>query len=185
MFRAPSYMVSLRAKIIGHVPADEFKKAIEDARKRHASLAVRVGLDEDSNGWFITDNVPEIPIRVLIRQDDSHWLRTIETENRIPFDFERGPLVRFVLLTSPHSKQPISDLIVCCHHCICDGLSLCYIIRDILSFLTNPNHAIEENPFPSPLSEKTLPKTSRLNYIFKKFISPINKKWTKKNIHFK
>ena len=184
MFRAPSYMVSLRAKIVGYVPADEFKKAVENARKRHPLLGVRVVLDEDSNGWFIADNVPEIPIRVFSRQDDSHWLRAIEAENRIPFNFDKGPLVRFVLLNCTDLKYQISDMIVCCHHGICDGLSLCYIIRDILSYLTNPNHTIEQNSLPSPLSEKTLPKTSRLNTIFKGFVSPINKKWIKKNIHF-
>ena len=52
MLRAPSYMVSMRARIIGHIPDKKFEKAVQNARKRHPFLGVRVVFDEDSKFDF-------------------------------------------------------------------------------------------------------------------------------------
>ncbi|NLE05543.1 MAG: hypothetical protein GX638_12185 [Crenarchaeota archaeon] len=44
---------------------------------------------------------------------------------------QRSPLIRFIVLNSNKS----TELIILCHHVICDGLSLTYLAKDIATFL--------------------------------------------------
>ena len=57
--------VVMVAKIKGMIKEDELHKAVEALRKRHALLAVRVYFDEQNFGWFTTDNVPIVAVRVI------------------------------------------------------------------------------------------------------------------------
>ncbi len=52
----------------------------------------------------------------------------------MPFEPERGPLIRFVLVRS----KEVSELIAFSQHSICDGISLANLLRDILARYANP-----------------------------------------------
>ena len=65
------------------------------------------------------------------------------------FDFEKGPLIRFILLKSTE----ISDLIIIGQHAICDGISLTNLIQDIMLLLSEPETKVKKIEPILPTSE--------------------------------
>lgn len=183
MLRGPSYINSLCARVRGQITPTAFRQAVQRLRRKHLLLGVRISEDERGFPWFVSDDVPEIPVRTIIRQDDCHWQRVIISENRIGFDVETGPLARFTLLRSA-GEEPVSDIVICCQHSSCDGLSVCYLIHDLLSCLSNPEHPMEAYPLPPSYSAATIPGVTPKYVIFGLLASVMNGLWRRKGIRF-
>jgi NRPS condensation-like uncharacterized protein len=122
-FRAPEANVSLVIRLKGRVDEDNLKLALTGVAKIHPLLHARCITDENQDAWFIIDEPRELTLKVLPRNLDDDWKTAIQNEYRTPFDFEKGPLIRFVLLKSSET----SDLLIYCQHTICDGLSLSHL----------------------------------------------------------
>ncbi|MFX0043428.1 MAG: hypothetical protein ACFE8L_10990, partial [Candidatus Hodarchaeota archaeon] len=136
---APNANVSVIARIIGTISETQLKNALSKAQLMHPLLSARVVFDNDRIAWFYEDNVPEIPLKVVRRISDYQFIEVIQNEHKIPFDIFTGPLIRFILVQS----NDISDIIVFCLHTICDGTALANLLRDILTFIANPNMEIK------------------------------------------
>ena len=77
----------------------------------------------------------------------------------------------------------ISELIILCHHIICDGLSLAYLARDILVYLGD--FTIYPEPLAiTPVTVDTLPSEVVPSGLVKFFINRINQKWAAEIVHF-
>jgi NRPS condensation-like uncharacterized protein len=100
--------------------------------------------------------------------------------SQVPFDFEIHPAIRFILVQSPS----ISELIILCHHILCDGMSLAYLARDLLVHLGDPNREVEVLPDPIQINLNNIPKEVSLNPIVKFFLRRINKQWKEDQIFF-
>lgn len=124
----PGCNVCIVARITGNVSEHELSHAMDMARSIHPLIGAKIVFDELHDSWFSNDNVPALPLRVTKRTSDTQWFEEIQCEQRIPFELEKGPLIRFILLHSPD----VSDLIVVCNHSICDGMALANLVRDIL-----------------------------------------------------
>jgi NRPS condensation-like uncharacterized protein len=172
--------VVMVAKISGAVDVEQITAVLDSLRKRHALLAVRVVIDENDVAWYVTEGVPEFSINTIPRQAEDQWLQTVIAECKTSFPIETGPLVRFSLL---HSAEK-SELVICAHHAICDGMSLTYLIRDILQHLAEPDREVEILPEPPAITRDTVPSPPRTNFIAKGVIGLLNKMWARKNIRF-
>lgn len=172
--------VVMAARISGHVDLEEMRSTVEKLRARHALLAVRVTIDSDDKAWYTTKDVPTLPFRTIERKTDSQWLDVAVEEYRTSFPMDIGPLVRFALV---HSDQ-VSELIICGHHAICDGISLAYLIRDILEHLATPSDAVEQLPLPPAVDCETVPNPPSRGFLAKAVISLMNHAWRKKNLRF-
>jgi len=172
--------VVMAAKIKGAVEIERLSTVLDSLRKRHALLAVRVVIDENEMAWYVTDNVPEFTINTIPRQKEHQWLQTALEECKTSFPIETGPLVRFSLLHSPEG----SDLVVCAHHSICDGMSLTYLIRDILQQLAEPGRTVEILPEPPAITTDTVPSPPPANFMAKGVMGLFNKLWARQNISF-
>jgi NRPS condensation-like uncharacterized protein len=120
--------VMMVAKIRGTVNVEQLAAVLDSLRKRYALLAVRVVIDNNDIAWYVAEDVPEFTINTIPRNAQDQWLQTVVEECKTSLPIETGPLIRFSLLHSPER----SDLVICAHHAICDGMSLTYLIRDIL-----------------------------------------------------
>jgi NRPS condensation-like uncharacterized protein len=131
---------SLNARIKGQIHIEQLSQAL--AQVRHAHPLLRSKIEVDSNGipHFIEATAP-IPLRVVARQNDQQWEREVETELSQSFDYTVAPLARVVLL---HSEDTC-DLIFTCYHAIADGLSIAYVIRDILQALNSDLPSISDS----------------------------------------
>ena len=142
-------------------------------QQRHFNLRVRIREDDDHQLWFTTEGVQEIPVEVVDRESDRHWIEVCREAAQIPFEFETRPAIRFILVHSP----AVSELVILCHHILCDGLSLAYLARDLMTCLGEPDRALEALPDPAPISPSTMPPGISLNPIARFFIRRLNRKW--------
>jgi NRPS condensation-like uncharacterized protein len=172
--------VVMVAKIKGAVDVARLAAVLDSLRTRHALLAVRVVIDANDIAWYVSAGVPEFTINTIPRQAEDQWLQIAIEECKTSFPFETGPLVRFSLLHSPER----SDLVVCAHHAICDGISLTYLIRDILQQLAEPDREVEILPEPAAITRDTVPSPPPSNFIARGIIGLFNKLWTRQNIRF-
>ena len=178
--RSPFSIVTMVARIKGNVSESTLRNAVSKVRGRHPNLRVRIVEDDDHAPWFTSEGVKEIPVEIVRRESDDHWIQLVQEASQIPFEFDERPAIRFILVQSPSE----SELIVLCHHIICDGLSLAYLARDLMVHLGDPTREVEVLPDPVPIDSDNLPKEVSLNPIVKFFINRINKKWDREKIYF-
>jgi NRPS condensation-like uncharacterized protein len=131
--------VTLSATIKGSLNIDLLTKALEWLQLRHSRLRVRIITSNQNQPQFSSENVPPIPLRVIERQGEDRWCQEMKEELCRPLNWSQEPLLRVLLLHSPN----ISNLIITFHHCIGDGLSGTYLIRDILQFIDRPDNPPE------------------------------------------
>jgi len=180
-FWTPYSNVSMITKINGDVSPEKLRFAINTVQKMHPLLGTRIVFDEDHNAWFSTDNVPQPSLKIIDRVSDTHWFKELQHEITIPFDLEKGPMIRFMLI---HSEN-VSELVIICNHSICDGMALAYLVRDLLGYHENPEKEIKVVP---PLNMTDfLPKKgfSIPSIMMRLFISQANRKWKKNPYTFK
>ncbi|MBB5646221.1 condensation domain-containing protein [Pedobacter cryoconitis] len=123
------------AKIKGSVDIEDLQLALLKVQARHPLLNVNVREDETGIPYFITnENIGQIPVRISNRYTDEDWEKQTSVECLTPFDAKSGPLMRVVYLKSPEA----SNLIMVCHHCICDGRAILTLLDETLRLLAEP-----------------------------------------------
>jgi NRPS condensation-like uncharacterized protein len=177
---SPFSTVTVVARIKGDITVDMLMNAVQKVQQRHANLRVRIKWDDEHNLWFTSEDVKGIPVEIISRESENHWMKIHQEASQIPFRFNERPAIRFTLVHSPD----ISELIILCHHIICDGLSLAYLARDLMVNLGDPAREAEILPDPVPIDRNNLPKGVSVSPVVKFFINRINKGWQKDKVHF-
>lgn len=170
----------MAARIRGTIEPGELRSAVESLRRRHALLAVRFVLEGGGAARYEAAGVGEISVRVIDAVDSDSWLRAARQELVTSFPIEEGPLVRFVLVRSPSH----SDLVVAGHHAICDGISLTFLIRDVLEVLTDADRQPEVLPPPPPIDHTTVPDPPGTGLLERWLMGLFNRKWRKQGVSF-
>jgi NRPS condensation-like uncharacterized protein len=176
----PNANVVMAARIEGSLSAEELGAAVSKVRQRHPLLGARVQIDQHQTGWFTSQSVPAIPIRVVPRPAPDRWIEVAIEEHRQAFSYEIGPLIRIALLPSDGS----SDMIVTAHHAICDGLSLAYLVRDILRHVAEPDRPVERLPVPPLINGSMMPVSVSGGLLSRLGIKIVNWAWERKDIAF-
>jgi NRPS condensation-like uncharacterized protein len=178
--RSPFSIVTMVARIKGNVSEEMLKSAVAKAQLRHALLRVRIKEDTDHGQWFTSKGVQEIPVEILPRQSENDWIRIHAEASKIPYEFGSRPAIRFVLIQSPN----VSELIILCHHIICDGMSLAYLARDLMVHLGDPARDVEVLPAPAPITLDNLPSDVSQSGLRKFFINRMNQQWAEEGVYF-
>ena len=128
------------ARIRGTVFPENLRHALSRIQAKHPLLGAGVVTDKKGHPWFTTnEHITGIPVRKVSRQSDNDWQRESMQEWATPFDMQNGPLCRVVWIQSPE----VSELILVCHHCICDGGSVATILQELLALLDQPDQPME------------------------------------------
>jgi NRPS condensation-like uncharacterized protein len=178
--RSPCSIVTLVARIKGDVSERLLRDAVGKVRQRHPNLRVRIAEDADGQPWFTSEGAEEIPIEIVARESDVHWIEVAQESCRIPFEFEKRPPIRFILVQSPST----SELIIVSHHIICDGLSLAYLARDLMIHVGSPAREVEVLPDAVPMERDSIPEDVSVNAVVRFFINRTNKRWEDEKIVF-
>ena len=178
--RSPSAIVAVVARIKGNISERMLINAISQVQQRHPNLRVRIKEDSARDPWFTSEGVKEIPVEIVPRESDAHWIKVYHEACQIPFEFDARPAIRFILVQSPLK----SELLILCHHIICDGLSLAYLARDLMVHLGDSTQAVDLLPDPVPIDRDNIPSEVSLNPIVRFLINRINQKWVKEKIYF-
>jgi len=167
------FNVVMAASIRGNVDTERLPGALKKLRNRHPLLASSVELDDDNIAWFVTENVPEPALKIIPRKHEKQWVKTAEDLFKNSFSIEEGPLCCFILI---HSSEA-SELIICAHHAVCDGMSMTYLIRDILQYIQQPDAKVEPPPDPPVIDSNTVPDPLSLKPVQRMIIKWINRIW--------
>lgn len=178
--RSPFSTVTVVARITGNVSESILSGAISKVQQRHPHLRVRIAEDANGEPRFTSQSVGEIPVKVVPRASDSQWIGLVQEACQIPFEFEARPAIRFVLVQSERT----SELIILCHHIICDGMSLAFLARDLMVHLGDPTREAEQLPDPVPVDRDSIPDEVRLNAFVRFIINRMNKKWENDKVVF-
>jgi Uncharacterized protein containing a NRPS condensation (elongation) domain len=181
-FRIPNN-VSIVATINGTIHEDDLIRVLKEITTMHPLTGVRIVVDSNHDAWFTDEGAEPLLLKVTPRKSSRQWIDIIENESNIPFNFENGPLIRFILVKS----KEVSDLIVICQHSICDGISLTNIVQDIVFLLNNPKTCIEriDPVLPVPENFPTVPLRFKLKLLKNRLIMDrINQKWNKQRTIF-
>ncbi|MES0344016.1 MAG: condensation domain-containing protein [Anaerolineales bacterium] len=168
------------ARINGNVSEDMLKNAVDKVQQRHALLRVRIKDDNEHAQWFTSDGVQEIPIEIVPRKSENDWIKIHAEASKVPFDFENRPAIRFILVQSLDA----SELIILCHHIICDGMSLAYLARDLMVHLGDPGREVEVLPAPPVIDLDNLPSDVSQSGLVKTVINRMNQKWAEESVFF-
>ncbi len=171
--RSPFAVVSIVARLRGHVTEGTLRDALVQVSRRHPNLRSRIVDDAGGNLWLTSDGASELEVTCVPRQSENHWIRVVQDSCRTPFDFPVRPAIRFILLQSPS----VSELVIVCHHILCDGLSLAYLARDLLTQMGNPDYHVDVLPDPLPIKLSDMPRGLSLNPLVRLVIGRMNKKW--------
>ena len=142
--RSPYSIVAVVTRIKGNVTQSLLANAVSKVQQRHPNLRVRIEEDAEHRPWFTSEGVQDIPIEVVPRASKDQWIQVYHEACRVPFEFDKRPAIRFILVQSAAE----SELILFCHHIICDGLSLAYLARDLMVHIGDPTRDVEVLPDP-------------------------------------
>jgi len=177
---SPFSVVTMVARIKGKVTETMLKRAVVKIQQRHTLLRVRIIADEKHSHWFTSKGVQEIPVEVVARQAENDWIHIHTEAVKVPFEFDTRPAIRFILVQSP----TVSEVIILCHHIICDGLSLAYLARDLLVHLGDPARKVEILPDPQPISLENFPEDVKQSRLVKFMVQRMNQKWAEQQVVF-
>jgi len=177
---SPFSVVAMVFRIKGHITKIQLEHAINSVQKKHLLLQVRITSDENNTKVFTTENVGSIKFETISMESENHWMDVYHKQCAIPFEFEKNPCIRFILLQS-ESK---CDLIIFSHHIICDGLSLSYLGRDILDSIGNPNGSKPEILNTTHVNKDNLPDGLKQNRFLNRIYRKINKKYADEKVLF-
>ncbi|WP_353718423.1 condensation domain-containing protein [Dyadobacter sp. 676] len=146
------------ATIEGNISLEQVNEALAKIQNRHPLLRTNVRRSKTNVPIFVTNpQVQPIPVEVTDRTSDIHWQDVSRREWEKRFDLENGPAARLIWLRS----EPVSDLLLVCPHCVCDGSGFVTLMRELLTLLDDPEVPLE--PYEGILSIDSLVPASVRN----------------------
>jgi hypothetical protein len=137
------YDMVLALEVRGTLPPERLRAALDKAQRRHPLLGVNTELGPGGLPWFTSDGVGPIPLAVVDGADAGETQRLAERDLGATFDRDRAgaaraPLMR-VTLVRPRDPEGPTGLIFTSQHIVADGLSMVFLVRDLLGFLDEPD----------------------------------------------
>ncbi|HWW42163.1 phthiocerol/phthiodiolone dimycocerosyl transferase family protein [Pedobacter sp.] len=130
-------------KIRGDFSLENLRAALAKVQQKHPLLRARIQEDAKGIPHFTSSNhLSEIPVRVVDRQSDEDWKQESEREWSALFDDKDLPLARVVWIKG----ASVSDLILVCPHCVCDGTTFVALMTEVLQLLDQPDREIGSYP---------------------------------------
>jgi len=118
-------------EISGAISSEALQQALDAVQERHPLLSVRINGSNDKYPIFEKTQQVKIPVRVVSKTSDSQLEDELSEELHKPFNGAVPPLMRTVLIED--DLRP--TIILSIHHSLADGMSILYVIRDLLQLL--------------------------------------------------
>ena len=122
-------------KIRGTVLSERLHSALAKIQQKHPLLHSAIkGSGKRIPHFVSSPDIGGIPVRVVERKGDNHWKEESKAEWGKLFCEINMPLARIVWLQGPE----VSELMLVCPHCICDGKSIVTLMEELLLLLDHP-----------------------------------------------
>lgn len=164
----PNINIVMKVTIGGNPSVADIKKAIGCAVRANESLNCKIVLSD--NGFAGYERLEQPVYSVEVRNQP--WAEIArEQESRI-FHLAAGELVRFFLLAG----ESDTELLIIAHHLAGDGLSIVYLIEDIMNALAG--NELEFKPM-QIISADSFPQKTEMHPTAKIYLNGLNRKWRK------
>jgi len=143
-----AYNTPMAVRMQGSLERAAVQAALDALVARHESLRT-VFVEAEGLPWQRILPAAPVPIGFedLSGQDHAAQMRKLEAEAFVPFDLERGPLLR-ARLFKVHAQEHLLSLTL--HHIVSDGWSMSLLVREFAAAYnaaaTGQTHAIEPLP---------------------------------------
>lgn len=174
---APFYTVGMAIRIGGDVPPDLVRRVLAKLQVLYPPLASRVRLDARGAAYLTTAGVGEFPLQVREKHSEDDWAGVFLEQEKIPFDFQCGPIARFFLLRGDQS----SDLIVIAPHVVCDGYSISQVMGDAVALLNDPEREVSMPAVSPAVTWKTVRHSFTDNLPLRGLARLVNCFWPKRS----
>lgn len=142
-----NFVIAARISCVASSLTEPFlRKALDILQEKHPPLKCRIKDKEFPE--YTSEDVPQIPLHVIERKGDEHWIEIAEKEMFEPLPWRTGPMVRVVLLNSKDKY----DLLVGFCHIIADATSGVNFVQNLLSIVDKLSRGVDLKPEP-PLPE--------------------------------
>jgi NRPS condensation-like uncharacterized protein len=151
---APFNAVSVLSLTNGPNP-ETLQKAFHVLQQRHFLLRVQI-LKSKNHYNYESEGTPQIPLRIVYREKDNHWISLAEQELNRGFDLVPGPLVRCTYLVSS-GQDSDCEILLTFHHSIVDAASAIHFLHNLLSLSADfemGNSIDDLSPLPLLLPEE-------------------------------
>ncbi|NJC96928.1 MAG: hypothetical protein FIB03_11435 [Anaerolineae bacterium] len=157
---APFHIVSV-LRLANAPEPHAIRRSLQLLQSRHPFLSARL-LEERGVTYFASLVEPRLPLKILPRWNDEHWIQLteVELENRI--DLTTGPMFRCTYLYN--SDQPQAEIIFAISHFIADSASVSRLMQELL---TNCASASDKNSHTVKLLSPAPPAESRFPSAFR------------------
>jgi hypothetical protein len=137
------YNMVVAVQVRGDFKPDRLGEALEKVQRRHPLLKVNIDVGSDGRPSFSSDGVGAIPVAVLEPSEPDAIQRLVETELASTFTTgepgsPRLPLLRVSLLV-PRDDAQSTGVVFTAQHVVADGLSMVFLVRDLLRFMDEPD----------------------------------------------
>ncbi|NEP59264.1 MAG: hypothetical protein F6K31_19985 [Symploca sp. SIO2G7] len=148
-------------RVRGSLEIQVIKQSLFLLQQRHPYLQMHIAKNTDGM-YFVTQEINEIPLRIVEKTKENQWLEVIEEELNHKIDSLRSPLIKLAYIPAAIGSD-LFDLIFTIHHSISDGVSLIQLCREFLNYCASitDGKQVEVDQLPvSPPVEKFLAKVS-------------------------
>ena len=170
----PNVNVVLAARIRRFLGKEEIENALPPLRSRHPMLAVRVEIRDGNRAYFSSSGV-DLP--QVHASGSLELAQAVAEELRTAFSWERGPMLRFRTI----QEEDHTVLLVIADHTVCDGLSLYYVLRDLVDWIEQGSFTTSD---PCVVSLQEAAPSLRTSWIARTVLRQLGRKWQRKGIAF-
>jgi len=130
-------------RIRGSVQREKLQRALDKLQRKHPSLHSVIKNKRRGVPYLVlSPGITPIPVRMVERLSDEHWKAESKLQWTELFEQKNAPLARVIWLWSAE----VSELMLVCPHCICDGRSIATLMGELLAVLDDPEKELLAYP---------------------------------------
>jgi len=171
-YYAPAAQIAMAVDIMGFPSESDLYHAIQKAAYKHEIFSNKIIIDKNGDSFFVPIPQSNITLKKINSNGEDGLNQFIKEQQRIPFDFVNGELVRFFYLADKEKTK----LLIVANHLAGDGMSIIFLIRDIMTALNNPN-ATEDIQSLQLMEDFGYPRDSNLKPILRFLLRQMNRQW--------
>ncbi len=124
---SPNATVVMGCNLSADITESQLRRSLEEIHQAHPLVSKILSIDHNNDAWMLP--MEELSFDIKSYQNQTYaWI----VEKHLKDEWNIGmPLIKFLI----NHQEGQSQLIVSCNHAICDGLSLVYVLEDIVANL--------------------------------------------------
>lgn len=166
----PSPMIAAKVTVDNEFDARRMERAIEKLTQAHPLLQCKVANMDDGSTCF----VKEENHYTWGYEKNSDWISVLGKILDVPMDLSQNAPLRVSVV----DHESCFDLILVCHHAICDGMALTALMKDLLALYCSEETVARKDSIRIS-DHNDFPVSNRFTAEFREKLEGLNEEWKK------